>query len=221
MDPVVGEVDRFGWPGAGLGWGELAEGTVRPGGVVMLQVLSQRPAQMVLIDDQQLAGELPPKGPDHPFADRVRSGRLRRAAENPDSFRREHGVEGTGELARAVPDQELDRGRALAEVHHGVAGRLRGPRAIRVPGDPGQVGTAGAMLDDDQGVDAPQEHGVHVNEIGRKDAASLSGQELLPGRAGAARRRAYPGIMQDLLHCGGGDLMAELDEFALHPPVPP
>ena len=43
-DPVVGEVDRFGWPGAGLGWGELSEGTVRPGGgVVVLQVLGQRP----------------------------------------------------------------------------------------------------------------------------------------------------------------------------------
>ena len=25
----------------------------------------------------------------------------------------EHGVEGPGELARAIPDQELDRGRAL------------------------------------------------------------------------------------------------------------
>jgi hypothetical protein len=108
VDPVAGEVDRFEWPGTGLDWGELAEGTVRPGGVVMLQVLGQRPAQMVLIDDQQLVEELPPKGPGHPFADGVRSGRLRRAAENPDSFRCEDGVEGTGELARAVPDQELD-----------------------------------------------------------------------------------------------------------------
>jgi hypothetical protein len=93
--------------GAGLGRGELSEGTV-PGSVVMPQVFGQRPAQMMLIDDQQLVEELQSQGPDHPFADRVRSGRLRRAAENPDSFRCEHGVEGTGELARAVPDQELD-----------------------------------------------------------------------------------------------------------------
>jgi hypothetical protein len=71
VDPVVGEVDRFGWPGTGLGWGELAEGTVRPGGVVMPQVLGQRPAQMMIIDDQQLVEELPPKGPDHPRADGV------------------------------------------------------------------------------------------------------------------------------------------------------
>jgi hypothetical protein len=58
-DPVVGEVDRFGWPGAGLGRGELSEGTVRPGGVVVLQVLGQHLAQMVLIDDQQLLEEFP------------------------------------------------------------------------------------------------------------------------------------------------------------------
>jgi hypothetical protein len=90
-DPVVGEVDRYGWPTAGLGWGELSKGTLRPSGVVVLQILGQRPAQMVLIDDQQLVQELPPQGPDHPFADRVRSGRLRRAAENPDSTARSPG----------------------------------------------------------------------------------------------------------------------------------
>ena len=30
------------------------------------------------------------------------------AGENPDAFRGEYGVERSGELARAVPDQELD-----------------------------------------------------------------------------------------------------------------
>ena len=41
-DPVLGEVDRFGWTGACLGWCELAEGAMRPGGVVVLKVLGQR-----------------------------------------------------------------------------------------------------------------------------------------------------------------------------------
>jgi hypothetical protein len=41
-DPAVGEADRFGWPGADSGWGELSEGTVRPGGIAMLQVPGQR-----------------------------------------------------------------------------------------------------------------------------------------------------------------------------------
>jgi hypothetical protein len=53
-DPEPGEVYRFERAGAGLSWCELAEGTVRPGGVAGRQVFGQHPSQVVLIDDQQL-----------------------------------------------------------------------------------------------------------------------------------------------------------------------
>jgi len=59
------------------------------------------------------------------------------------------------------------------------------------------------MLDDDQGVEAPQEHSVHVDEIDRENAAGLRGQEMLPGRAAAAGCGIDPGGMQDLPHRGG------------------
>src|ERR1035437_8620035 len=91
-DPVLGEVD-FRWPGVSLGRGELAEGTVRPGGVVMRQVLGQHLAQVVLADDQQPAGDLAAQGADDSLAAGVRSGRPRRAGENPDAFRLEYGAE--------------------------------------------------------------------------------------------------------------------------------
>jgi hypothetical protein len=113
-DPVVGEVDRLRRPGVSLTRCELAEGTVRPGGVVMQQVLGQHLAQVVLIDDQQPAGKLPAQGTDDPFADGVRSWCLRRAGQNPDAARQEDGVEAGGELAGAVPDQEFDSSRARA-----------------------------------------------------------------------------------------------------------
>ena len=74
MDPVLGEVDWFGPLGIGLGRGELAEGTVRSGCVVMPQILGQHPSQMVLIDDQQSVEEFPAQGAAGPLADRVRSG---------------------------------------------------------------------------------------------------------------------------------------------------
>ncbi len=77
------------------------------------------------------------------------------------------------------------------------------------------------MLDDDQGVDASEQNGVHVDEVGCEDAAGLGGQELLQGRAGAAGREVDPGGVQDLPHGGGSDRVAEPDEFALHPPVAP
>ena len=67
---MLGEVD-FRWRGVSLSWCELAKGTVRPGGVVVLKVSGQHLAQVALIDDQQPVQELPVQGTDDPFADRV------------------------------------------------------------------------------------------------------------------------------------------------------
>jgi len=97
----------------------------------------------------------------------------------------------------------------VAEVHQDVAGCLRRPGAVRVRGDAGQVNPAGAVLDHDQCVDAPQQHGVHVDEVDCEDAAGLRGQELLPGRARAAGRGIDPGGAQNLPHRGRGDLVAK------------
>src|ERR1019366_8125692 len=60
-DPVLSEID-LRLPGVSLSRCELAEGTVRPAGVVVRQVLGQHPAQMMLIDDQQPAGDLAAQG---------------------------------------------------------------------------------------------------------------------------------------------------------------
>jgi hypothetical protein len=68
-DPVLGEVDRVGWPGVSLGRCELAKSTVRPCRVVVAQVLGQHLSQMILIDDQRPVEELSPQGADDPFAD--------------------------------------------------------------------------------------------------------------------------------------------------------
>jgi hypothetical protein len=38
VDPVLGEVDRLWVLSLGLSWCELAEGAVRPGSVIVLQV---------------------------------------------------------------------------------------------------------------------------------------------------------------------------------------
>ena len=54
---MLREVD-LRWPGAGLGRGELAKGTMRPGGVVVLKVFGQDLAQVMLVDDQQPVEEL-------------------------------------------------------------------------------------------------------------------------------------------------------------------
>jgi hypothetical protein len=72
-DPGLGEVD-LGWPGASLSRRELTQGPVRPGGVVVTQVLGQHLAQVVLIDDQQLVEDLAAQGADEPLADGIALG---------------------------------------------------------------------------------------------------------------------------------------------------
>ena len=67
-DPEFGEVDRFRRAGFGLSWGELAERTVRPGIVIVQQVLGHYLSQMVLVDDQQPVQELPAQDADDPLA---------------------------------------------------------------------------------------------------------------------------------------------------------
>ena len=69
-DPVLSEVDLWR-PGVSLSRCDLAEGTVRPGCVVVAQVFGQHLAQVVLIDDQRPVEKLAAQGTDHPFADRV------------------------------------------------------------------------------------------------------------------------------------------------------
>ena len=55
--------------------------------------------------------------------------------------------------------------------------KLRAAWVVHTPsqvrGDAGQVHAAGVMLDHDQGIETPQQHGVHVGKIGREDAAGL------------------------------------------------
>ena len=50
-DPELGEVDRFRRMSVSLSRGELDEGAVRPGIVIVPQIFSQHPSQVVLIDD--------------------------------------------------------------------------------------------------------------------------------------------------------------------------
>jgi hypothetical protein len=55
-----------------------------------------------------------------------------------------------------------------------------------VGGDPGDVHSPCAVLDDDQHVEAAEEDGVDVSEVDGEDRVGLGGQELLPGRSRAA-----------------------------------
>lgn len=88
--------------------------------------------------------------------------------------------------------------------------------------DAGEVDAAGAMFDEDQGVQALEGEGaVQVQEVGGEDAVGLGGEELAPGLAGALRCGVDAGGVQDLPDRGWRDRVAEAGEFALDPAVAP
>jgi hypothetical protein len=85
---------------------------------------------VVILVGESAENLFPAQGADDPFADRVGSRRPRRADQDPDAFRGEYGIERADELARPVPDQELNRRRALPQVHQEVAeGLVDDPRS--------------------------------------------------------------------------------------------
>jgi hypothetical protein len=75
--------------------------------------------------------------------------------------------------AAAVPDQEPGALGARVGVHEDVASGRGGPRAGRVGGHPEQVGTAAAVFEHDQGVDAFEVDGVDVQEVDRDRCGRL------------------------------------------------
>jgi len=87
--------------------------------------------------------------------------------------------------------------------------------------NPGEVHAATVVLDDEEDVEAPQEHGVDVGEVDGEDRVGLRGQELAPGRPGPPGRGIEPGVLHDSPHGRSGDGTAKAGQLALYPSIAP
>jgi hypothetical protein len=94
----------------------LAERPVRAVSVVR-DVLLQDCREVARSGDQEVVEAFAAQGADPAFRDRVRSRRSYRSADDADVGAGEHNVEGGGELAVPVADQEPKPAGVLAEVH--------------------------------------------------------------------------------------------------------
>src|ERR1022692_738644 len=94
-----------GWGAAGLavGW-LLAEGPVRPVGVVVVDVFAEDVVEMSPAHDDDAVGALVPGAGDPPLADRVRARCLDRRLDDPHAGRGEDSVERVGVLGVPVSD---------------------------------------------------------------------------------------------------------------------
>ena len=103
---------------------------VRSVAVVVPRVLGQDFPEVLLAVDQQVIETLAAQRSHQPFRDRVRPWRPDRSLDDPRAIAGEYLIEGRGELAVAVADQELEAVRPLAEVHEQIAGLLGGPGPV-------------------------------------------------------------------------------------------
>ena len=167
----------------------LGNALVRPGHVVVRLVFRQDGAQVALADDQHAVEELSAQGADKALADRIHARRLDSGAQDPGAGGLEDGVERGGEVRSAVADQELNVREPLAEAEGEVAGLLHGPLARRARGDPADVHPAGAMLDEHQDIQSPEEHGVHVQVATQSSIRAVQGRV---GRVASTLRKELP-----------------------------
>ena len=65
-------------------------------------------------------------------------------------------------------------------------------------GDPGQVHAPGAMLAEEQHVQAAQEHGIDVEEVRGEDRLRLGLKECPPGLPDPSGRGVDSGVFEDL-----------------------
>jgi hypothetical protein len=116
-----------------LRWAKAA-GAMGPSPVVVLDVCRQNLAQVSLVDDQHAVGEFGSQSTDEPFREAVRPWAARRNSDHSDANIGQDSIEGCGELAGAVPDEEPELAHALTQVHHQVADLPR-PGSWSFPAD--------------------------------------------------------------------------------------
>ena len=134
---------------------QLAAAVGAPSVVVGL-VLGQDRPQMSLAEDEHPVGDLRPGGEHEPFRISIRARASGRDFHGLDASVGQELVEGSGELPGSVADQEPEVRGAIAEVHQEIADLLCGPWPVRVRGHAEDVHAAGADLDHEQAVEAPE-----------------------------------------------------------------
>ena len=144
---------------------------------------------------------------------RLNTGALQDLAKDP----RIEGIAVVNQMAR--PAQT-----AIDRVGH-IAGLLLHPRAARLRVDPGDGHAAGSQLDHEEDEVPPeprQRQHLDGEQIAGRQALPVLLQERLPGHVPAPLgRRVDSVVVQDPLHRGPGDRVAEVRERAADPRVAP
>ena len=193
--------------------------------MVVFYVLVDETTQMPLAERDHACETLLVDRPDEPLGIGVEIGTLRRqpnrlntgALQDLAKDPRIEGIAVVNQMAR--PAQT-----AIDRVGH-MAGLLLHPRAARLRVDPGDGHAAGSQLDHEEDEVPPeprQRQHLDGEQIAGRQALPVRRQERLPGHVPAPLgRRVDSVVVQDPLHRGPGDSVAEVRERAADPRVAP
>lgn len=177
--------------------------------VVVVDVFTENPAEMLLVEDDQPVERFVADGLDYSLAVSVGARPSVGSERDSSAFASENRVKLVGELGVAVVDEELSRLLEVAQLPAQVSGLL---------GDPGRVGVGGAVdvedaptldLQEDEHVERLQEQGVDGEEVAGQDGARMGAKELSPSRSVTAWRRRYAIATQDTANRGRRGPIAE------------
>src|SRR5664280_1020193 len=143
----------------------LTQGPVRPVAVVVSHVLLQDSFEVPAAENQHPVKALTADGADEALGEGVCSGSPDRCANDADAVSSEDLVEARSELGVSVTDQELDGMDPILQCHGQVPRLLDHPGPDRMGGDPGHMHSAGVELDEEEYVEALQQHRVDREEV--------------------------------------------------------
>jgi hypothetical protein len=120
-------------------------------------------------------------GQDESFGEAVRSWTSRRDLHSVDTGTGQDAVEGGGELAGPVADEEPEGGGAVVEIHQQVPGLLGGPGPGGMAGCSEDVDVAVGDFEGEEDVDPFQgDRAVDVEEVHGQHGRGLRAQEPSP-----------------------------------------
>ena len=193
--------------------------------MVVFYVLVDETTQMPLAERDHACETLLFDRPDEPLGIGVEIGTLRRQPNRLNTgalqdLAKDPRIEGV-----AVVNQRARPAQTAIDRVGQIAGLLLHPRAARLRVDPGDGHAAGSQLDHEEDEVPPeprQRQHLDGEQIAGRQALPVRLQERLPGHVSAPLgRRVDSVVVQDPLHRGPGDSVAEVRERAADPRVAP
>src|ERR1022692_1650235 len=137
---------------------------------------------MSLVEEEDVVEKFAAQGADEALGDRVHVGRTDGALDDADASAAGGTVEGSSELVVAVADQKSGR----RGLHGGVANLLCRPRLVGAAGSGDVHHLAGALVDEEEQEQRPEQEVVGLDEVAAPDVLRMVLNEGGPGLASGA-----------------------------------